>query len=173
MQELTQYVATCQACKDKALQNEKAFILFGELTRAGLASVLGSHCTGSLQEFRFSTSSKVQGMTGGNYWEANLAAVWGQMCTGGGQEPLAEAMTVLGIQTMSKQLLCLLRGSWIGEWWRDLFEQSMTSAGKEERDIAIANNSYHQGIPAVTVIVDGGQADRQAVRRNTGRFENY
>ena len=32
----------------------------------------------------------------------------------------------------------------------------MTSAGKEERDIAIANNSYHQGIPAVTVIIDGG-----------------
>ena len=87
-------------------------------------------------------------MTGGNYWEANLAAVWGQMCTGGGHKPLAEAMAVL------------LRGSWIGEWWRDLFEQLMTSAGKEERDIAIANNSYHQGIPAVTVIVDGGWSKR-------------
>ena len=40
--------------------------------------------------------------------------------------------------------------------WRDLFAESMTSAGKEEREIAITNNSYHQGVPAVTVIVDGG-----------------
>ena len=32
----------------------------------------------------------------------------------------------------------------------------MISAGKEEREIVITNNSYHQGVPAVTVIVDGG-----------------
>ena len=32
----------------------------------------------------------------------------------------------------------------------------MISAGKEEREIAITNNSYHQGVHAVTVIVDGG-----------------
>ena len=46
----------------------------------------------------------------------------------------------------------------IGEWWRDLFEESMLEAGREERQIAIANNSYHgpNRIPAVTVIVDGG-----------------
>ena len=48
----------------------------------------------------------------------------------------------------------------IGEWRRDLFKQSMTSSGKEERDIVSANNSYHQGIPAVTVIVDGGWSKR-------------
>ena len=93
-------------------------------------------------------------MTGGKYWEANLAAVWGQMCTGGGHKEFGEAMAILGVQTMSKQ--SFMPTERIGEWWRDLFEESMTSAGKEERDIAIANNSYHQGIPAVTVIVDGG-----------------
>ena len=36
----------------------------------------------------------------------------------------------------------------------------MTSAGKEEREIAIANNSYHQGVPAIKVIVDGGWSKR-------------
>ena len=36
----------------------------------------------------------------------------------------------------------------------------MTLAGEEEREIAIANNSYHQGVPAVTVIVDGGWSKR-------------
>ena len=124
MQELTQHVATCQPCKDKALQNEKAFILFGKLTRAGLASVLSSHCAGCLQEFKFSTSSKVQGMTGGKYWEANLAAVWGQMCTGGGHKSFV-AMAVLGVQTMSKQSFISTERK-IGEWWRDLFEESIT-----------------------------------------------
>ena len=146
-------------CQDKALQNEKAIILFGELTRAGLASILSSRCAGCLQEFRFSTSSKVQGMTGGKCWETNLAAVWGQMRTGVGHTPLAETMAVLGVQTMSKQSFMYTERK-ICEWWRDLFEQSMTSAGKEEREIAIANNSYHQGVPAITVIVDGGWSKR-------------
>ena len=31
----------------------------------------------------------------------------------------------------------------------------MISADKEEREMAITNNSYHQGVPAVTVIADG------------------
>ena len=159
LQELTQHVATCQSCQDKSLQNEKAIILFGELTRAGLASILSSRCAGCHQEFRFSTSSKVQGMTGVKCWETNLAAVWGQMCTGGGHTPLAETMAVLGVQTMSRQSFMSTERK-ICEWWRDLFEQSMTSAGKAERQIAIANNSYHQGVPAVTVIVDGGWLKR-------------
>ena len=119
LQEVTHHVATCQSCQDKALQNENAIILFGELTRAGLASILSSRCAGCLQEFRFSTSSKVQGMTGGKCWETNLAAVWGQMCTGGGHTPLAETMAVLGVQTMSKQSF-MSTERMICEWWRDL-----------------------------------------------------
>ena len=76
LQELTQHVATCQSCQDKSLQNEKAIILFGELNHAGLASILSSRCAGCHQEFRFSTSSKVQDMIGRQCWETNLAAVW-------------------------------------------------------------------------------------------------
>jgi len=32
----------------------------------------------------------------------------------------------------------------------------MLEAGREEREIAIQNNKYHDGVPAITVIVDGG-----------------
>ena len=64
-------------------------------------------------------------MTGGKYWEANLAAVWGQMCTGGGHKPFAEAIAVLGVQTMSEQSFMSTERK-IGEWWRDLFEESIT-----------------------------------------------
>ena len=124
-----------------------------------MASTLCCPCTGCHQDFNFSTSYKVQGMTGGKCWETNLAAVWSQMCTGGGHAPLAETMAVLGVQTMSRQSFMSTERK-ICEWWRDLFEESMTLAGKEEKEIAIANNSYHQGVPAVTVIVDGGWSKR-------------
>ena len=156
---MTNHVATCHTCTSKALQDKHAITLFGEANRAGLTSVLSSHCAGCHQEFKFSTSAKVKGMSGGKQWETNLAAVWGQMTTGGGHKPLAEMMAILGVPTMTKQSFMTTERK-IGEWWRDLFGQSMISAGKEERDIAITNNSYHQGVPAVTVIVDGGWSKR-------------
>ena len=48
----------------------------------------------------------------------------------------------------------------IGQWWWALFEDSMKEAGNEERAIAIANGRYHQGVPAITVIIDGGWSKR-------------
>ena len=36
----------------------------------------------------------------------------------------------------------------------------MKAAGKEEQQFAMEQNSYHQGIPAITVIVDGGWSNQ-------------
>ena len=36
----------------------------------------------------------------------------------------------------------------------------MLRAGQEERDIAIKKNKYHQGVPAITVMADGGWSKR-------------
>ena len=36
------------------------------------------------------------------------------------------------------------------------FEESMQQAGIEEKAIVTSNERYHQGIPAITVIIDGG-----------------
>ena len=45
----------------------------------------------------------------------------------------------------------------IGDWWWNLFIQdSMKQAGAEEKALAISNNQYHQEVPAIIVIVDGG-----------------
>ena len=74
-----------------------------EQHREGLASILTTRCEGCHATFSFSTSVKVHGMTGGQYWENNLAAVWGQMSTGGGHTPLEESMAALGIPTMTKR----------------------------------------------------------------------
>ena len=102
LQEVTNHVATCHTCTSKALQDKHAITLFGEANHAGLTSVLSSHCAGCHQEFKFSTSAKVKGMSGGKQWETNLAAVWGQMTTGGGHKPLAEMMAILGVPTMTQ-----------------------------------------------------------------------
>ena len=103
----------------------------------------------------------MKGTSGGVYWEVNLKLFWGQMTTGGGHKPLIETMAILGVPTMTKQSF-MSAGQQISEWWRDLFEELMLEAGREEKQIAIANNSYHgpNQIPAVTVIVDGGWSKR-------------
>ena len=75
LQEVTNHVATCQACRSKTLQ-DKHVILFGKANHAGLTSVLCSRCAGCQQEFKFSTSAKVKGMSGGKQRETNLAAIW-------------------------------------------------------------------------------------------------
>ena len=98
-------------------------------------------------------------MSGGRYWECNLAAVWGQMVTGGGHVPLTESMAVLGIPSLTKKAFMTIEKR-IGQWWWALFEESVQQAGAEEKAIAISNERYHQGIPAITVIIDGGWSKR-------------
>ena len=36
----------------------------------------------------------------------------------------------------------------------------MLQAGCEEKQMAVQNNEYHQRIPAVTIIIDGGWSKR-------------
>ena len=48
----------------------------------------------------------------------------------------------------------------IGEWWRQELHESMAAAGKEEKRLAEHRGDYHQGVPAITVIVDGGWSKR-------------
>jgi hypothetical protein len=36
----------------------------------------------------------------------------------------------------------------------------MLKAGQEERELAIQRNDLHQGVPAITVITDGGWSKR-------------
>ena len=112
--------------------------------REGLASILTTRCEGYHTTFLFSTSVKVHGMTGNQYWESNLAAVWGEM-----------SMAALGIPTMTKRSFIAAEKQ-IGAWWEALLKESMKLAGQEKREKAIAKNSFFQGDPAITVILDGG-----------------
>ena len=77
------------------------------------------------------------------------------MATGGGHAPLTESMAILGIPSLTKKSFMSIEKR-IGQWWWALLEDSMKEADAAEKAIAISNSRYHQGVPAITVIVDGG-----------------
>lgn len=155
IEDVTQHVATCSTCQ----QSTNAITVVGEKHRNGLASIIGCKFNGCGQELTFATSTKNSGLTGKLYWTNNLAAVWGQMTVGGGFNSLQESMSVLGVPVMTKQSFIDTERV-IGKWWWTALEESMLAAGKEEKQLAIKNGQYHQGIPAITVIIDGGWCKR-------------
>ena len=44
----------------------------------------------------------------------------------------------------------------LGRSWRESLEESMKEAAGEEKRNAIERGSFHEGVPAIAVIVDGG-----------------
>lgn len=83
------------------------------------------------------------------------------MSTGGGHSLaiLTESMSYFGVPVMARKNFMTTERT-IGEWWREMFHQSMLEAGKQEKEMAIQCGEYHEGVPAITVIVDGGWSKR-------------
>ena len=134
-------------------------MLTGEHNREGLASVFSARCSSCRLEVAFPTSPKVTGVGAGQRWECNLAAVWGQLSTGGGYAALAETMSVLGVPMMTKKSFIATEKAIGHEWW-DALEENMKEAAEEEKRNAIEQGSLHEGVPAISVIVDGGWSKR-------------
>ena len=147
---LTAHAAACGPGCEIILQGE---------TRAGLASILSSRCSKCQFIIPFATSDKVTGPKGVFRWEVNLGAVWGQMSTGGGYARLKETMSTLGVQVMSPKSFIDTERS-IGQWWQQQLQEVMADAGREEKRLAEERGDFHEGVPAITVIVDGGWSKR-------------
>jgi len=81
------------------------------------------------------------------------------MATGGGYNKLEESMSILGLPVMSKKLF-INTEKLIGKWWWNLLEEFMQASEKMERELAKQQSSFHQGVPAITVIVDTGWSKR-------------
>ena len=105
------------------------------------------------------SAKKIKGPRGYHRWECNLAAVWGQLATGDGHAQLEETMSTLGVPVMTKSSFTQSEHS-IGEWWRQQLQQSMAAAGEDEKRLAEERGDYHECIPAITVIIDGGWSKR-------------
>ena len=44
----------------------------------------------------------------------------------------------------------------VGDLWHRELKKDMLEAGSEERRLAMERNDYHEGVPSITVICDGG-----------------
>ena len=159
IQTITNHAAFCHSSTDEPSNEQHITVMINEKHRDGLSSLLTSQCSNCREEFPLQTSSRIKGLSGKHCWESNIAAVWGQMSTGGGHSTLVETMAVLGVPTMTKRSFIAAERK-IGEWWWTLLKDSMKLAGEEEKAIAINKKKYDQGIPAITVIVDGGWSKR-------------
>ena len=68
-------------------------------------------------------------------------------------------MIIMGVFVMRKQSFIHTERA-IGEMWKKQLFDSMAEAGKEEKRLAEERNQYHEGVPAITVVVDGGWSKR-------------
>ena len=68
-------------------------------------------------------------------------------------------MFILGVPVMTKKSFMATQWT-LGKCQWEVLEDSMKSAGQEERRLAIERGDYHQGIPAIIVITDGGWSKR-------------
>ena len=130
--------------------------LESELRSYRLASVMLAQCQGCSQKFSFDSSPKVPGS---KRFDINVRAVWGSMVTGNGPSHLNEFMATLNSPGLSQPSFSAIETD-IGKWWHDVLLADMLAAGQEERRLAIERKYYHEEVPAITVITDGGWSKR-------------
>ena len=78
---------------------------------------------------------------------------------GGGASSLNETMGTMNMNSIKQTSFCKIEEE-ISKWWQEALETALIEDGKEERKLAIENNSFHEGVPAITVICDGGWSKR-------------
>ena len=137
--------------------------LVGEVQRNGLASRLLATCSKCNEEILFSSCNKVVLYNHDGKerptWAYNAAAVMGQMATGGGHNSLEEMLATLGVPSLAKRMFTEIERC-LGTSFEQLLLELMVKTGNEEKQMAKQNNEYHEGIPAITVVVDGGWSKR-------------
>ena len=94
-----------------------------------------------------------------SHYTINAQAALGQVATDGGAEHLEEQLTCLQVPSVTKATFIHLE-CYLGAAFEQLVSDSLLAAGMEEKEQAIANGYYHKGVPAITVVVDGGWSKR-------------
>ena len=154
--DITLHVATCDKARGYTRSTGKSPVKFlGEQTRHGLASTISSVCLGCHKECILHSSKKIDSHDSSKRFEANVMAVWGQMSVGGGATSLNEGLATMGIPGITPYTFSLIE-SQVGSWWQGVLLEELKVAGAEERKLAIENSEYNEGVPAISVIVDGG-----------------
>ena len=143
---------------DHVLQCNGSVTLLGEKQHNGLASTLESCCTMCNHKIVFMTSTKIT-IGDSKICSMNAAAVLGQISTGGGAAQLEEQMSAIDSPSMRSQTFVNIERSF-GDVFEKVVTAELLAAGEEEKRLAIENGQYHQGIPAISVVVDAGWSKR-------------
>ena len=125
---------------------------------SGLAVILQASCIKCGHIFSIKTSPRAQ-TSNGKQWAVNLGAVLGELSTGGGLTRLNSTLALVDVPGMHKRMYSDIE-EFLGKEMRIHLTQSMQQVAEEEKQHAIETNSFHQGIPSITVVVDGGWSKR-------------
>ena len=93
------------------------------------------------------------------HYSANLGAVLGQIATGGGGDHLEEQLSSMNVPSLSLHSFVSIERS-LGTVFEDIVTHELLSAGKEELQYAIANNTFFKDVAVCTVMVDAGWSKR-------------
>ena len=130
----------------------------GEWQRIGLSSVLLSKCTKCHKDFRFTTGDTVLYGRKERY-STNVGAVMGQISSGGGSSHLQEQLACIDVPSIHHTTFISIERE-LGVMFEDEVMAEAMEAGKEEKMLAEHRNEYHEGVPAISVVVDGGWSKR-------------
>lgn len=151
--QITLHVIQCpKVCDMKDIEPLK---LFFDERNLGLASVMFAECQGCHKQFKFTSSP----MLSNDMFDVNVRGVWGSMVTGDGGAQLGETMATFSCPSISSNSFTKIETE-ISKWWLDTLQEDILAAGIEERNLAIDRNDFFQGVPAITVICDGGWSKR-------------
>ncbi len=151
--------ATCKKALEMALTGEAPISVSGITRDMGLACFIQFLCNGCGKKMRLTTSPYMKLDSFTKHFDINVRAVWGEVASGGGSMKLNEQLGNMGVHGMCGDTFTKLEHE-IGEWWAGLLKQEMIEAGIAEREAAVLRKDFHQGVPAITVIGDGGWSKR-------------
>ena len=126
----------------------------GESRRYGLASVMVCQWLKCNVLFRFTTSNVIN-YDSSDHYSGNNGAVLGQIATGGEADHLIEQFNCVQVPSLSCRSFIQMERS-LGIAFEAMVGENLLIAGQKEKQLAIQQENYHNGVPAITVVVDGG-----------------
>ena len=154
--EITLHACLCPEAIELASKGSPPLKIETELRNLGLASILSVVCQGCRKQFKLENSPT---LPGSKRYDINVRAVWGSIATGNGPSHFNEMMGTMNSPGLSPSSFSTIEED-IGKWWASTLKDSMLKAGAEERQISVDKGSFHQEVPAITVITDGGWSKR-------------
>lgn len=91
--------------------------------------------------------------------EVNKMLVWGSNSIGIGYSQAQEIFSCLDLPIMSSTYFQKVEKT-VGDDWQEILQKQMLEAGQAEKSLALEAEEVENGVPYITVIIDGGWAKR-------------